>query len=745
MFMKVLQVLFILLPSFIWSQFQFVTSDSLAVISNNIELSMPWAGGLNYPQFSSIDYDFDGDLDLLVFDRSNNQIKVFEQQFNSAGSFYKFDPNGSSLFPPDLRYRLFAIDYDGDGRKDLFAYGIGGIKVYRNTGDNTNGLSWEVAKDLLFSDNWGELLALYVSSSDIPAIIDVDFDGDIDVLTFHIGGEYLRYHKNMSRELYGHSDSLVFELKNECWGTFREDVSTNSVFLNDQTTPCTTGNVGNPEFPQYASKKIDETKAHSGSTILALDIDGSGVMDLVLGDVAFPNLNLMINGGSDVNQNSAMISTDPLFPSNSLPADMQLFPASYHLDVDFDGIKDLIVAPNAKNISENEKSVHFYKNTGTNDVSNFVFQQKDFLQVDMIEHGTGSIPVLSDVDGDGLIDLMVANIFSYKDVLDKESKIAYYKNTGSAANPQFTLIDTDFQNLSDLELGLRMYPAFGDLNGDGRIDMILGLEDGTLSYFINNSSGISPSYATPIPNLKDVNNTLIQNGLYAAPQLFDLNKDGLLDLIIGVKTGELIYYQNIGSAAEPSFELITTLLGGVDVASTTPNGYPAPCFFNQNDTTYAMIGNVDGTLLFVSGIDGHINDGDLFEMIQENYLEVNVGGYTAPTIADLNGDGLLQLIIGQDLGGLYYMKDDPNSSVGIDEPFQKEVSVWPNPSKEELSIEFTDYYGEVSADVLNLMGDIVKKLEIKTKLSVFNVSELKPGVYYLKFSNRSSTVKFIKL
>ena len=91
------------------------------------------------------------------------------------------------------------------------------------------------------------------------------------------------------------------------------------------------------------------------------------------------------------------------------------------------------------------------------------------------------------------------------------------------------------------------------------------------------------------------------------------------------------------------------------------------------------------------------------------------------------------------------MKDDPNSSVGFDEPFQKEVSVWPNPTKEELSIEFTDYYGEVSADVLNLTGDIVKKLEIKKKLSVFNFSELKPGVYYLKFSNRSSTIKFIKL
>ena len=125
--------------------------------------------------------------------------------------------------------------------------------------------------------------------------------------------------------------------------------------------------------------------------------------------------------------------------------------------------------------------------------------------------------------------------------------------------------------------------------------------------------------------------------------------------------------------------MVTTLLGGIDVASTTPNGYPSPCFFSHSDTTYAIIGNVDGTLSFVSGIDGHINDGDLFETIQDNYLSVNVGAYSSATIADLNGDGFLQLLIGQDLGGLYYMKDDPNSNVGLHESLQKEFSVWPNP------------------------------------------------------------------
>ena len=732
-------------PFCFWGQFQFSFSDSIQVISNNTALNMPWAGGLNYPQLSSIDYDFDGDLDLLVFDRSSNQLKVFEHKIGAQGHFYDYDHNGAQWFPQDLRYRLFAIDYDGDQRKDLFAYGIGGLKVYRNTGDVISGLSWQVAEEILYSDNWGTSLNLYVSSTDIPAIVDVDGDGDIDVLTFHIGGEYLRYHQNQSMDLYGHADSLQFELKNECWGTFREDISTNTVYLNDDTAPCTTGNVPNPEFPLIEEKKVNDEKAHSGSTILALDIDGSGVMDLILGDVAFPNLNLMINGGTEVNQNSAMVSTDPLFPSNSIPVSMQLFPAAFNLDVDFDGVKDLIVAPNAKNISENEKSVYFYKNTGSNQVSNFVFETKEFLQGDMLDHGTGSIPVVADVDGDSLKDLMVANIFAYKPVLNKESRIAYYKNTGTSSSPKFTLIDRDFQNLSALELGIRIYPAFGDLNGDLKNDMILGLEDGTLSYFINNSSGNIPSYAPPIFNLEDVNGTIIQNGLYAAPQLFDLNKDGLLDLIIGVKTGELIYYQNVGSSANPSFELVTNFLGGIDVAESSPNGYAAPCFFRENDTTYALIGAADGFCYFAKGIDGNIGEGQVFDDLIEDYLGFGVGAYSTFGISNLDEDGELDLFVGQDLGGLFYLENDSNNSAGlIDLENEPIISFWPNPFKSELFVELIDQSENITADLFNLAGEFIQSYPLWKKTNVFNLEHLDSGVYYMRLSNGRGTVKLIK-
>ncbi|MFM7473208.1 MAG: FG-GAP repeat domain-containing protein, partial [Crocinitomicaceae bacterium] len=258
----------LLIANFLRPQFNFSFKDSIPVSVFGEDLQFPWAGGLNNTQFSDLDFDYDGDLDLLIFDRSSDQIRLFENLGNTYVPYF----NASTLFPSDIRYRLFSIDYNQDGKNDLFTYGIGGIKVYKNTGNSSTGLQWSVAKNLLYSDNWGTLLNLYVSSADIPAIVDVDNDGDIDVLTYHIGGEYLQYHKNLSQELYGHSDSLQFELRNECWGGFREDVNSNSVFLNDQTPPCQGGNVPNPEF-----KPNDQLKAHAGSTVLAFDYDGSGV------------------------------------------------------------------------------------------------------------------------------------------------------------------------------------------------------------------------------------------------------------------------------------------------------------------------------------------------------------------------------------------------------------------------------------------------------------------------------------
>jgi hypothetical protein len=123
--------------NFSFGQFSFNYSDSIQIIKNGNPLSLAWSGGLNYSQFSEIDFDYDGDMDLLVFDRSNDQIRLFENKDINGNRSYVYNPIGQSLFPSDLRYRLAAVDYNQDGKNDLFAYGIGGVKVFKNTGNST--------------------------------------------------------------------------------------------------------------------------------------------------------------------------------------------------------------------------------------------------------------------------------------------------------------------------------------------------------------------------------------------------------------------------------------------------------------------------------------------------------------------------------------------------------------------------------------------------------------------------------
>lgn len=727
----VLSLLLLVFGNNSFSQFNFEFSDELTVKKGTDTLYNAWAGGLDYIQISSLDFDFDGDEDLFVFDRSQNNIRIFTHEIIGGSPRWIIAHDAYKQFPTDLIYRATMVDYDFDGKKDLFTYGIGGLKVYRNVGDAGNGLQWELFKTIVNSDYDGFITNLYVASSDIPAITDVDFDGDIDVLTFHQGGQHVEYHKNMSMELYGIPDSLEFVLKNECWGKFSENVNNNSVLLNDPDVPCNGG--GSVENPEKSGAN------HAGSTLLALDYDNSGVMDLILGDVAYSNLTLLINGGTSPNTDSPMISFDNAFPSNSLPADLYLFPAAYFLDVDFDGKKDLIVGANAKNVSENETSILFYKNTGTNSNPNFQFQTKSFLQNKMIEHGKGSVPVLHDFNNDGLKDLFVANLYRYKNTTQKESTIAWYKNTGTANNPVFTYVDYDFLNLSQQGFGLRLIPTFGDIDGDGDEELMIGTEFGKIILFEYNGS----TFVNPQQNFQDNAGTVISVGSFAHPQLFDLDKDGLLDLIIGNKTGEIAYYKNIGTSTNPSFQLVTSLLGGIDVSAQSPDGYAAPHFFRNDDTTYLFLGDLEGRFHFFDGIDDNLSTGTNFHEYSDNFLDVNVEGYSSFFIDDIDNDGFLNLFIGQDLGGLTHMEVDPNSSSSISEISILDAFVYPNPTNDIVTIRVQSL-GKVSLTVHSLNGQTVASIEFEQETQ-FDFRNLEQGIYFISLQHENGQGTVLKV
>ena len=113
--------------------------------------------------------------DIIVFDRSGNKLSPY---LNINGKFI-FSPKYRESFPK-IENWILSEDYDCDGKNDIFTYSTAGISVYRN---NSNlELSFELKDSLLKNNTSGQ--HIYVSPVDIPAIVDIDYDGDIDILTF---------------------------------------------------------------------------------------------------------------------------------------------------------------------------------------------------------------------------------------------------------------------------------------------------------------------------------------------------------------------------------------------------------------------------------------------------------------------------------------------------------------------------------------------------------------------------------
>ncbi|MEW6109969.1 MAG: VCBS repeat-containing protein [Nitrospirota bacterium] len=426
-------------------------------------------------------------------------------------------------------------------------------------------------------------------------------------------------------------------------------------------------------------------------------------------------------------------------------------------DIDNDGRPEILVGTGG--FSSNSGIVVFYKNSGS---LSKPFWKKIVLTEP--EVGDDATPALSDIDHDGMPDLIVGN---------SNGNLFLFRNKSGGGK---IIFKKDISFFKGLDLGMYVVPAV-TVDSD-KIVLIAGNSMGKL-YLLEKTNGSNSLWKK---------STLgISLSSFAAPTFINNGNKGLKDLVISDGNGQLYYYKNMngnytgwressdffsdrlftGPACTPalsdlngiSFMVVGNINGEIRIFEHNRSSgrlpwIERPDFFRNiklSSFSRGIITEWKGKYLLITGqqdgiLRAFLNSGsfDKPSWIEQKQFFRGIPKipHAAPAVFDINGDGKWELIVG-DVDG--FVKGFRYDLSGDGKPIWKEI----NNSFDHVKVDryATPALFSDSDNIYLLVGQQDGK--INTFISHINKSGIpvffKEGyIQGIKVNNHSSPSAFVK-
>lgn len=534
------------------------------------------------------DYNCDGKPDL--FTHSSSGIRVFANTSDTQLAFTLVaDPvmtegdAGTFNLPVNSTDLPGIADVDGDGDLDIlvFNFAAGGtIEYHQNQSQETTG----TCQELLFrrvTRAWGDFKECFCGSYAFGEPCSAT--GGRTARTEHVGGKSI-----LTWDTDGDGDQDL---------AFGDETCTSlAFFTNEGSREQALFRAASDTFPTTAAP-ANEFFFPAG---YRAEVTADEVSDLIIAPNVFSNPQNSIdftqsswlyrNQGTEAQPRFELVQTDFL-QQEMIDQGANAAPALG--DYDGDGDYDLLIGAESQT---EQARLQLYENVGTRTAPAFRLVDTDYLNLSA-ERFTVLKPLLADINGDGAVDLLVqagGNGVTAR---------LYYQLNRSARDWDFT------PGLLPLGVSPVKFdtPFFYDLNQDGRADLLIGRVTGRLEYH-RNEGGNPITFTRVTDSLAGITNDPFKRTL--APWVGDLNGDGRPELLTTDGSGVLRQYENFLDDTQPPTVTTQLLrlgngeaqesrlgtrnwLAGADLYGT---GQPVITLGHAQGGVYLLRSSSDGTL-----------------------------------------------------------------------------------------------------------------------------------------------------